>query len=319
MTIDNQVGLDGQNMVAPIDGTIGGGALGNGNGLSESTPQFGSGQPLTNPSMWRCKRRIDARKVGGNGFKTWQQKMLFFLTNLNLDKYLKDDAPIVPPGNTDSTIMDRWTQSDFLCKGWILSRLIDPLYNVYCEAKTSKQLWLALEKKYKSEDAGCQKYATAKFLNFKMVDSKPIMEQVEALQLITHEIALRAHLTEDDLCAVVTEVNNVEDNPREWWYDTGATIHICNDMDMFSTYQKCNNGERLLMGNTGSSKIEGHGKVVLKMTSGKEITLQNVKHVTDMRKNLISGTLMSKAGFATNFESDKLVLKKHEFIWERVC
>ncbi|CAA7017274.1 unnamed protein product [Microthlaspi erraticum] len=81
--------------------------------------------------------------------------------------------------------------------------------------------------------------------------------------------------------------------------------------DMFSTYQKCNNGERLLMGNTGSSKIEGHGKVVLKMTSGKEITLQNVKHVTDMRKNLISGTLMSKAGFATNFESDKLVLKKH--------
>uniref|UniRef100_A0A1J3H601 Uncharacterized protein n=1 Tax=Noccaea caerulescens TaxID=107243 RepID=A0A1J3H601_NOCCA len=29
-----------------------------------------------------------------------------------------------------------------------------------------------------------------------------------------------------------------------------------------------------------------------------------------MRKNLISGTLMSKAGFATNFESDKLVLKK---------
>ncbi|CAA7038043.1 unnamed protein product [Microthlaspi erraticum] len=339
MTIDNQVGLDGQNMVAPIDGTIGGGALGNGNGLSESTPQFGSGQPLTNPSMpGAVSVGLMPEKFGGNGFKTWQQKMLFFLTNLNLDKYLKDDAPVVPPGNTDSTIMDRWTQSDFLCKGWILSRLIDPLYNVYCEAKTSKQLWLALEKKYKSEDAGCQKYATAKFLNFKMVDSKPIMEQVEALQLITHEIALRrngkgqipphsstsfkkqaepkkfkwkchkcgkmghkanvcrskagpsedkgksqAHLTEDDLCAV----------------------------DMFSTYQKCNNGERLLMGNTGSSKIEGHGKVVLKMTSGKEITLQNVKHVTDMRKNLISGTLMSKAGFATNFESDKLVLKKH--------
>ncbi|CAA7049324.1 unnamed protein product [Microthlaspi erraticum] len=164
MTIDNQVGLDGQNMVAPIDGTIGGGALGNGNGLSESTPQFGSGQPLTNPSM---------------------------------------------PG-----------ASDFLCKGWILSRLIDPLYNVYCEAKTSKQLWLALEKKYKSEDAGCQKYATAKFLNFKMVDSKPIMEQVEALQLITHEIAaegmsiceiftLRVESQNREADAVLTRTNDV--------------------------------------------------------------------------------------------------------------
>ncbi|CAA7016851.1 unnamed protein product [Microthlaspi erraticum] len=68
---------------------------------------------------------------------------------------------------------------------------------------------------------------------------------------------------------------------------------------------------RTTQGSGGMTQIEGHGKVVLKMTSGKEITLQNVKHVTDMRKNLISGTLMSKAGFATNFESDKLVLKKH--------
>ncbi|CAA7017273.1 unnamed protein product [Microthlaspi erraticum] len=213
MTIDNQVGLDGQNMVAPIDGTIGGSALGNGNGLSESTPQFGSGQPLTNPSMpGAVSVGLMPEKFGGNGFKTWQQKMLFFLTNLSLDKYLKDDAPVVPPGNTDSTIMDRWTQSDFLCKGWILSRLIDPLYNVYCEAKTSKQLWLALEKKYKSEDAGCQKYATAKFLNFKMVDSKPIMEQVEALQLITHEIAAEGM----SICEIFTVNSFIEKLPPGW-------------------------------------------------------------------------------------------------------
>lgn len=67
----------------------------------------------------------------------------------------------------------------------------------------------------------------------------------------------QAHLTEDDMCAVVTEVNNVEDNQKTWWYDTGATIHVCIDKDMFATYRKCNSEERLLMGNTGSSKIEG--------------------------------------------------------------
>ncbi|CAA7033815.1 unnamed protein product [Microthlaspi erraticum] len=128
--------------------------------------------------------------------------------------------------------------------------------------------------------------------------TKLMFTVAKLVQVKTKEVSSSPHRRR--LCVVVTEVNNVEDNPREWWYDTGATTHICNDRDMFSTYQKCNNGERLLMGNTGSSKIEGRGKVVLKMTSG---------------NNLISGTLMSKAGFATNFESDKLVLKKHGFTW----
>ncbi|CAA7059813.1 unnamed protein product [Microthlaspi erraticum] len=72
--------------------------------------------------------------------------------------------------------------------------------------------------------------------------------------------------------------------------------------------------DRLLMGNVSHSKIEGTGKVVLKMTSGRELTLNNVKHVPDMRKNLISGTLMSKHGFAINFESDQLILRKMVFL-----
>ncbi|KAL4383408.1 hypothetical protein GQ457_15G020870 [Hibiscus cannabinus] len=30
-------------------------------------------------------------KFNGQNFKTWQQKMLFYLTMLNLEKYLKED------------------------------------------------------------------------------------------------------------------------------------------------------------------------------------------------------------------------------------
>lgn len=30
----------------------------------------------------------------------WQQKMWFYLTILNLEKFLKDDAPILPEGET---------------------------------------------------------------------------------------------------------------------------------------------------------------------------------------------------------------------------
>lgn len=47
------------------------------------------------------------------------------------------------------------------------------------------------------------------------------------------------------------------------------------------------------------------------MTSGMVNTLTNVKHVPDMMKNLISGSLMSKHGFGIHFESDKLILRKN--------
>ena len=50
-------------------------------------------------------------------------------------------------------IVEAWKQSDFLCKDYILSALEDDLYNVYSSITTSKELWNALEKKYKTEDA----------------------------------------------------------------------------------------------------------------------------------------------------------------------
>lgn len=44
------------------------------------------------------------------------------------------------------------------------------------------------------------------------------------------------NLFEEELCAVVIEVNMVVNNP-EWWYDTRATTHIYTDRPMFRTYQ----------------------------------------------------------------------------------
>ena len=68
-------------------------------------------------------------------------------------------------------------------------------------------------------------------------------------------------------------------NTKEWWVDTGATRHICSDKKMFSSYEEINDGEQLFMGNSSTSKVEGKGKVILKMTYGKELTLNDVLHV----------------------------------------
>ena len=106
---------------------------------------------------------------------------------------------------------------------------------------------------------------------------------------------------------VVAEVNLVG-NTKEWWVDTGATRHICSDKKMFSSYEAIN--EQLFLGNSFTSKVEGKGKVILKMTSEKKLTLNDVLHVPEIQKNLVSGSLWSKKGFRLVFEFDKFILTK---------
>ncbi|KAF3639132.1 putative spindle and kinetochore-associated protein 1 -like protein [Capsicum annuum] len=68
-----------------------------------------------------------------------------------------------------------------LPRTYILSGLQDDLYNVYSGTKKSKELWGALERKYKAEDARIKKFLVARFLDFKMIDSKSVVSQVQEL------------------------------------------------------------------------------------------------------------------------------------------
>ena len=85
--------------------------------------------------------------------------------------------------------------------------------------------------------------------------------------------------------AIVSQVNLVG-NTKEWWVDTRATRHIYSDKKMFSSYEAINDGEQLFMGNSSTSKVEGKGKVILKMTSEKELTLNDVLYVPEVRRIL---------------------------------
>lgn len=106
---------------------------------------------------------------------------------------------------------------------------------------------------------------------------------------------ISSNIDELNFSGVVSEFNLVQ-NSAQWWVDTGATRHVCSDKSMFSAYKKVDQEEKLYMGNSTVSMIEGSGKVILKFTSGKTITLNEVFHVPDIRKNLISGSVFSKKG-----------------------
>ncbi|GJS17302.1 pol polyprotein [Tanacetum coccineum] len=99
-------------------------------------------------------------------------------------------------------------------------------------------------------------------------------------------------------------------NVVDWWLDTDATKDIYNSRRMFVSYQKVNESAPMFMGNGIASKIEGKGKVMLKLTFEKDIVLSNVLHVPNVTKNLISGPILSNKGFKLVFELDKFIITK---------
>ncbi|XP_052625720.1 uncharacterized protein LOC128132793 [Lactuca sativa] len=79
-------------------------------------------------------------------------------------------------------------ESEELCVGHIKNSLSDRLYDLYSPVKDPKELWNALELKYKAHEEGTNKYHVSKYLEFQMVDDKSIMEQVHELQVMVNKL-----------------------------------------------------------------------------------------------------------------------------------
>ena len=99
-------------------------------------------------------------------------------------------------------------------------------------------------------------------------------------------------VSEMQIC-MITEVHmaSAAENSFEWWYDSGATIHVYNNKILFKEYVKAGNGLEVLLGNHNTAKVLGIGTVELILSSGKKLVLTNVYHVLDIKKNLGSVSL----------------------------
>ncbi|XP_077252586.1 uncharacterized protein LOC143891992 [Tasmannia lanceolata] len=111
--------------------------------------------------------------------------------------------------------------------------------------------------------------------------------------------------------AMISEANFLEGEDA-WWIDSGATKYVCKDRSAFSTYVPLEDKSVFYMENSSTVELEGKGKVDLKFTSGKVLTLTDVYHVPEVRRNLVSGSLLNNNGFKLVFESNKFVLSKGE-------
>ncbi|GKG41376.1 hypothetical protein Tco_0470588, partial [Tanacetum coccineum] len=59
----------------------------------------------------------------------------------------------------------KWDNDDYICRGLILNGMPDPLFDIYQNVESSKELWNSLEAKYMAEDASSKKFLVSNFIN----------------------------------------------------------------------------------------------------------------------------------------------------------
>nr|GEX00934.1 zinc finger, CCHC-type [Tanacetum cinerariifolium] len=110
----------------------------------------------------------------------------------------------------------------------------------------------------------------------------------------------------------VFEAYFVQDDDVAWWVNSGVTVHVCKDRYWFKTYESLNDGSILHMGNELTALVQGRGCVDLRFSFRKVVSLLNVLQVPNIRKNLVSSSILNNCGYKQVIESNKFVLSKHD-------
>ncbi|GKA07542.1 zinc finger, CCHC-type containing protein [Tanacetum coccineum] len=128
-------------------------------------------------------------KFEGHDFRRWQKKMHFFLTTLKVVYVLTTlMLELVEDATVEAIrIRAKWDNDDYIYRGHILNGMSDSLFYVYTNVESAKELWDSFESKYMSEDSSSKKFLVSNFNNYKMVDSRPVMEQYNELLRILRQ------------------------------------------------------------------------------------------------------------------------------------
>ncbi|KAG8376582.1 hypothetical protein BUALT_Bualt09G0078600 [Buddleja alternifolia] len=99
----------------------------------------------------------------------------------------------------------------------------------------------------------------------------------------------------------------------DWIIDSGASYHITPHRDMFTSYTSGNFG-RVRMANHGVTEVIGMGNINLETDTGCRLILRDVRHIPDIRLNIISTGKLDDDGYVSNFGEGKWKLTKGSLI-----
>nr|KAJ0225330.1 hypothetical protein LSAT_V11C100025160 [Lactuca sativa] len=156
-------------------------------------------------------------KFEGQDFRRWQKKMKFRLTTLKVVYVLSTPMPVLPESVEDEPLeatrrRSKWENDDYICHGHILNGMSDSLFDIYQNFESAKELWDSLESKYMAEDASSKKFLVSNFMGYKMIDSRPVMEQYHEMLRILGQFA-QHNLKMDEAIVVAVIIDKL---PASW-------------------------------------------------------------------------------------------------------
>ena len=90
-----------------------------------------------------------------------------------------------------------------------------------------------------------------------------------------------------------------------WVLDSSCSFHMCPNKNLFLNFEAYDGGV-IVMGNNTICKVVEKGIIRLKMLDGMTRELANVRHVPDLKRNLISLGMLDKMGCLVKMESGTL-------------
>ena len=97
-------------------------------------------------------------------------------------------------------------------------------------------------------------------------------------------------------------------NLIEWILDFGASRHFCANKELMINFEDVVDGQCVYMGNLYTVAVNGKGKVLLKFTSERLLSLSSVLFIPFLRTNLVSSTLLDITGIKIVQEDGKVVI-----------
>ncbi|KAK0583791.1 hypothetical protein LWI29_003107 [Acer saccharum] len=177
---------------------------------------------------------VQLDRFDGTNFTRWKGKLFFLLTVLKIAYVLDPNLQPLPEPNkdkdTDTLQAERKKRSEdeVMCRGHILNTLSDSLYDLYNTMKSPKEIWNALEYKYKAEKEGTDKFLILKYFEFTMVDTKPILDQIHELQILVTKLReLKVEISESfQVGAIITKL------PSSWNDYRKKLLHRRDDISL---------------------------------------------------------------------------------------
>ena len=102
---------------------------------------------------------------------------------------------------------------------------------------------------------------------------------------------------------------HVAKNNVEWVVDSATSHHVIPTKRLFTTYKAGDFGV-VKMGNSSYSKIVGIGDVCIKINVGCMLILKDVRHVPDLRMNVLSTLALDRAGYSNHLGNGRWKLSK---------